>query len=121
MFIDLPSLIITILIPLILLAGAYKPSEISNFVTLPCRKNNASTEEISEGIVFLSAMQHYLVLSGLLGFFIGLIIVFSVSEDLAWMGKAMAVNLVCPFYSILLITLICIPSKTSLKRMQLRG
>ena len=115
-FIDFPSAMVVLLCTLILLLSNYSLGEIRKFFALGFRKEEIDPGDLENGVVFFSAVQKYLILSGMLGVFVGMIAMLAMLDDPAKIGRALSLSLLTALYAIILSMVIVIPFKTGLQK-----
>ena len=92
-FIDFPSAMVVLLCTLILLLANYSLGDIRRFFILGFRKEEIDPGDLENGVIFFSAVQKYLVLSGMLGVFVGMIAMLAMLDDPAKIGRALSLSL----------------------------
>lgn len=115
-FIDFPSAMVVLLCTLILLLANYSLGDIRRFFILGFRKEEIDPGDLENGVVFFSAVQKYLILSGMLGVFVGMIAMLAMLDDPAKIGRALSLSLLTALYAIILSMVIVIPFKTGLQK-----
>lgn len=113
-YVDLLSLILILLCPIFLLISNYSLSEIRMYFSLGFRKANSGKTDIANGILFFTSLQKYLILSGLMGTFIGIIAVLANLADPEVTGSGLALMTV--LYAIILRMGIAVPFRTGLQK-----
>ncbi len=115
-FIDFPSAMVVLLCTLILLLANYSLGDIRKFFALGFRKEEIDPGDLKDGVVFFSAVQKYLVLSGMLGVFVGMIAMLAMLDDPAKIGRALSLSLLTALYAIILSMGVATPFKTGFQK-----
>jgi len=116
-FIDIPSAMIVIVIPLIVMLSHSSLSEIINAYKMALQKKSSSISEISKSITILKALEKQIFLSGIGGTIYGIISMLTIqniNSDMIAKGFSMA--LLTIFYMVLLIQFFVTPFKTGLEK-----
>jgi len=105
-----------IALPLLVAMATYSPAEIVDCFAVAFRKEGADPAMIEKGMHFFSILQTYLIVTALLTFVIGIILIMTVSEDLSQIGPKTALAVVCIYYALLLMLLVTMPFKAGLEK-----
>ena len=115
-FVDDAGLLLMIPLPLLLAMATFSPAEIVDCFAVAFRKEGADLAMVEKGIHFFSILQTYLIVTALLTFMIGFILIMSRLVDLSGFGHKMAVAEICIFYALFLMLMVTIPFKAGLER-----
>jgi len=115
-FLDLAGLFLIVTLPLLMAMATYSPAEIVDCFAVAFKKEGADPAMIEKGIHFFSLLRKYLIVTALLTFMIGFVLIMSVLEDLLKIGPKMAMSLLCIYYALFLMLLVTIPFKAGLER-----
>ncbi|MCK5200024.1 MAG: MotA/TolQ/ExbB proton channel family protein [Spirochaetales bacterium] len=115
-FIDPPSAMLVILCSLVLLLANYSLRDIRKHFAMGFKKENFDSTDLKNGIVFFSALQKYLLLSGMMGTFIGMIAMLAMLDDTAKIGRALSLSLLTALYAIILSMVVAVPFKAGLQK-----
>ncbi len=115
-YLDIPSAILILFFAFVPLLATYSFGEIRNCFVIGFRKSGVDKVDIKNAILFFSSLQKYLILSGLLGTFVGVIALLSFLGSPGEVGKGMAVALLISFYAVILSIVIAVPFKTGLQK-----
>ncbi|MFC1477110.1 MotA/TolQ/ExbB proton channel family protein [candidate division KSB1 bacterium] len=116
LFINPPSLFITVILSGILLLGAFSPIEIFSYFAAAFRKKTDDTKTIKHALNFFDTLQRYLLFSAFVGVIVGIISMLVNLEDPEALGPGTAVCLLTLFYSLTLILIIVAPFRAGLKK-----
>jgi flagellar motor component MotA len=116
-FCDAPSLIFTPVIAIILLLGHFSPGEMIE--AFKCAgKSEKSESELKKSLLFFETFQRLNILSGILGFMLGLIMIL-ISQELSnekVIGPYFAVAFLTMLYSLVIMLLITVPFQSAIKK-----
>ena len=115
-YVDFLSLILILLCSIFLLLANYSLGEIRMYFSLGFRKADADKTDITNGILFFTSLQKYLILSGLMGTFIGIIAVLANLNNPEVTGSGLALSLMTVLYAIILSMGIVVPFRTGLQK-----
>ena len=115
-FIDFTSAILVLLCSLVLLLANYSLGDIRKYFSMGFKKEKIDKEDLKNGVLFFSAFQKYLILSGLMGTFIGMIAMLAMLDDTEKIGRAMSLSLLTALYAIILSMAVASPFKTGLQK-----
>ena len=115
-FVDAAGLLLIVALPLLMAMATYSPAEIVDCFAVAFRKEGADPAMIEKGIHFFSILRSYLIVTALITFMIGFILIMSVAEDLSRIGPKGAMSLLCIYYALALMLLVTIPFKAGLER-----
>jgi flagellar motor component MotA len=99
-----------------LLLANFTLSEIRNSFIIGFKQGDSDYVELKNGLLFFTALQHYFILSGLLGVFIGIIAVLANLTVPEVTGSGLALSLITVLYSIVFSMGIAMPFKTGLQK-----
>lgn len=116
LFLNLPSLLIVVLLSLVLSLCTFSPVEIGRAFALAFRRTEVDQSELRAAILYFRSLQWYLIVSGLIGFFIGLIAILAGLGTAKTVGAGLAIALLTVFYSLLLAAVVAVPFRTGLER-----
>jgi len=117
LFLNLPSIILSVFLAFLLCLCTFNPSEIKEYFSIALRNDTSDIKKIKDGIHFFSLYQSNLITSGVMGFFLGVILLLANLSDPEALGPGGAVALLVVFYSLVFILIITTPFKSGLKRM----
>ena len=115
-FIHFPSLVIVLGPALIMSLSNFSSPEISRYFALGFSKAETNSGELKNGFLYFSALQRYIICSGLIGTFIGLVSMLAVIEDKSLIGGAMSMVLLTILYALILNVGVVVPFKTGLQK-----
>ena len=115
-FLDLLSVVFMVALPLLIALATYSPAEIVDCFAVAFSKERVDIGRIEKGIHFFSILRSYLIITALIAFMIGFILIMATVEDLSQIGPYAAVAVVCIYYALLLILLVTIPFKAGLEK-----
>ncbi len=115
-FFDLTSAGALLLSTIFVLCANFKLSEIRKYFSLGFKKDQTDIIELKNGILFFTALQKYLILSGSIGTFAGIISMLANLGDKDALGSGMALALIITFYAIILSMGVAQPFKTGLQK-----
>ena len=119
-YLSLPSLIIVLGLPAAILLATHSPREMG--MAFRSAYRNSSSGELRAAVVFFSAMQRYLLWSGVLAPMVGVVAMLSVLGDKSSVGMGAAIALITVLYSIVLNLTVALPFKCAAeKRLALAG
>lgn len=116
LFLNLPSLLIVVLLSLVLSLCSFSPAEIGHAFALAFRRTAVDQRELRTAILYFRSLQWYLIASGLIGFFVGLITILAGLGTAATLGSGLAISLLTVLYSLLLAAVVAVPFRTGLER-----
>ncbi len=117
-FIDLPSLAVTLVLSLAMLFSHFSWKEISAAYKNSLEKRAATENEIRVSVLVFESFQKYLIYSAVLAFLIGLVCIFSSFKNMEEMGRGLAVCILSALYSAVIIFFAVIPFKYALLKKQ---
>jgi len=117
-FLDVPTFILTPVIPLILMLGHYSPREMLD--SFLCAGAADRTEpEIRRALVFFTSLHRLIIISGLFATMLGVVMILVIypSEHFnSNIGKYMAVCFLSLVYPLFLIMTVTVPFESALKK-----
>lgn len=117
-FLDVPTFILTPVIPLILMLGHYSPREmLDSFLCAGAADRTES--EIRKALVFFTTLHRLIIISGLFATMLGVVMISVVypSENFnSNFGKYMAVCFLSLVYPLFLIMTVTVPFESALKK-----
>lgn len=116
-FLNIPSLLLSVFLSLLLCLNTFNPSEILSYFSIAFKKDTSDLRKIKSGIHFFSLFQSYLILSAIVSFVMGIIIILVLTTDPDVYAPGLAVALLVILYSLLMILVITTPFKSGLRRM----
>ena len=116
LFLNIPSLIVTLGIAIILLLSNFSLREIFRYFAIGFKKDEISREELKNGILFFKSLQRYLIISGFTGFLVGAIVLLWGFEDPSSLASGLAVALITILYALMLTACLALPFRTGLQR-----
>lgn len=106
-FVDMPSIIVILVLSFsMLLASGLLPDLVRGFKIMGRRENTYSSLELRKTDIAVGLSIKLLLLSGFVGFMIGLIGILAAVGDPALLGRNLAVAMVTLFYALLLIVIL---------------
>ncbi len=115
-YIDFMSMLLVLLCPLVLLLANFSLSDIRKYFAIGFKEENVDPIDLENGIVFFSSLQKYLILSGMMGAFVGIMAVLANLAEPEVIGGGLALSLMTVLYSIILTMGIAVPFKTGLQK-----
>ncbi len=94
----------------------FTPSEIFRYYRIGFSPKQAHKADLENGILYFTAFQRYLFTSGVIGTFLGLIIVLATVTESAAMTRGLSVCLMTILYALVLNVGLAIPFKTGLQK-----
>ncbi len=107
LFLNIPSFIIVVGLPVALLLATHSPREIGTAFRAVYRSNDPAELRIS--VAFFTAMQRYLLWSGFLATMLGTVVLLAVLDDKAMIGQGAALALITVFYAVVLNLALALP------------
>lgn len=117
-FLNIPSLLLSVFLSLLLCLNTFSPYEILGYFSIAFKKDTSDLRKIKNGIHFFSLLQSYLILSAIVSFVMGIIIILVHTTDPDAYFPGLAVALLVILYSLMVILVITTPFKSGLRRMQ---
>ncbi|MDC7227878.1 MAG: hypothetical protein PQJ61_14020 [Spirochaetales bacterium] len=115
-FFDIGSLAMVLLSTFIMMLANYSTAEIKNAFTLGFSRDLPEPPALKAGIIFFKAFQKYLILSGAMGFFLGLIAMLALLDAPEIIGRGMALALLSVLYAVFFSAVIAVPFRTGLEK-----
>ena len=115
-YLDIVSILLLFMCPLVLLLANYSMGEIRKNFIIGFKHENVDPVDLKNGVLFFTSLQHYFILSGLLGVFIGIIAVLANLAEPEVTGSGLALSLITVLYSIILSMGVAMPFKTGLQK-----
>ena len=115
-FVDYAGTLLIIALPLLMAMATYSPAEIVECFAVAFRKEGADPAMIEKGIHFFSLLRKYLIVTALLTFMIGFVLIMATLEDLSGFGPKWAIAALCIYYALFLMLLVTIPFKAGLEK-----
>ena len=106
-YLSVSSLIIVVGLPLVILLATHSPREMSS--AFRAAYQSSDPVELRASVVFFSAMQRYLLWSGVLATMVGVVAMLSVLGEKSSVGAGAALALLTVFYSIILNLTVALP------------
>lgn len=116
-FLNIPSIMISVFISLLLCLGTFSPSEIVGYISIALRNDKSDAKKIKNGIHFFCLFQSYLIISAAFGFITGLVMIGFHLTDPDALAPGLGVAMLVILYSLTVILLITTPFKSGLRRM----
>ena len=113
--IDPPSLLVVILPSLLLLVSTFEPASIQQAFTAAVRGTTLALEPLRVSTLILSELIRLLSAAGIIGTFIGFVLMLSDMSDPSAIGPAFAVALLPTFYALILGGLVVAPLRARLR------
>jgi flagellar motor component MotA len=115
-FVNVPAIAVVVGITAVLLLSNYSFAEMGRCFRAAYRKSGLGHDEVEDALAFFEAMQRYVLVSGFVGFLLGLITMLSALKDPSTMGSGTALALMTVLYGLILFIGLVVPFKTGLKR-----
>ncbi len=122
LFWDVPTIMLTPGIPLILMLGHYSPSEIIEAFRIAGKGSNCDVE-IQKSLLFFKTIHRLIMLSGYFAVLLGVVMILTTypSENFNKdVGNYMAVCILSAAYAIFFVMIICVPFESALEKKLLR-
>lgn len=118
LFLDVPSLIVVIVPVLAMSFAAFSPRDIGKSFRVAFTRQPAEPAELRTAAAFFKALERYIILSGLIGVFTGVISMLgAVSRDSSLnIASGFALLLVSAFYAIVLLLVVAVPFKAAVDK-----
>ncbi len=120
LFVDVPSLVVVVVPVLAMSIASFSPREIGKSFRVAFARQPAEPAELRTAAAFFRALQRYLILSGLIGVFTGVI------SLLGWIGQkpslstnvasGFALLLISAFYAIVLLLTVAVPFRSAVDK-----
>ena len=118
-FVNLAALIVVIVPTFALLLGNYSFREFGRCFSIGFSPVTPSAADLAMGVVFFRSLGRYAIISGLIGFFIGIVVsVSSLYEDPKDVGIGVGISLMTLLYGLAIKLLIAGPFQTGLEKRQ---
>ncbi len=118
-FIDLPSLAVVMLFPLLMSFGSHSPREIGRSYAVAFGASGATRAEIEGAVAYFDGLNRYLVCGGALGVSVGLVAILGfagLGSNVEAVGKGLAVCLLSAVYAIVLIAVVAVPFRAAVRK-----
>ena len=118
-FIDAPSLAVVLLFPVLMSFGSHGPREIGKSYRVAFEVPGATRAELETALAYFEGLGRYLAWGGALGVTVGLVVVLGyagLGNDVAAVGKGLALCLLSAVYAIALICLVAIPFRAAVRK-----
>lgn len=116
MVVNIPSLIIVLVIPFLLSLSSFTLKEGHRAFRAAFKASEASRRELELALVFFRALRRYFSLSGIFGFFSGIIAMLMNLKDPGFIGWGVALSLLTVYYVLILELLLVVPFQTGIKK-----
>ena len=116
-FLDLPSLLIIPILPLLMTFCTFRPLEIRDYFAMALNNNESDSVKLEGAIHFFHTLQTYAYLAAGISFVMAVIYILSVEKDISRIGPMLAVALICILYSLGLAFFITLPLKAGLRKL----
>lgn len=114
-FVDLPSLLIVIGIPVVLLRAGWSFREMGEAFRAALSDGSGEGER-AEAVRFFAAARRYLVGSSIFSFLVGIVCILKNLSDKTKLGPNLALTLISAFYAVVLILVVCLPLEIASRR-----
>ncbi|MDC7125189.1 MAG: MotA/TolQ/ExbB proton channel family protein [Spirochaetales bacterium] len=115
-FLDIGSLFMVIIPTFFMLIANYSLNEIGSSFVEGFRKEQIDSTRLKTGIIFFKSMQKYLIFSGMLGVFTGVIAMLAMLDNPEKFGAGLALALLTVLYSLFFSMAVAIPFRTGLEK-----
>ena len=115
-FIDLPSVAVVVAPAVLMGFAAHSPRQIGRSYRVAFQSQRASREELGEAVAYFDGLALYVACGGGIGVTTGVVAMLLVLQDVASIGRGLALCLISALYAVLLIALVVVPFRTAIKR-----
>ena len=99
-----------------MLLANYSLGDIGKYFSIGFGTEASSPADLKNGILFFKSFQKYLLISGGIGFFMGLIAMLATLDDPDRIGLGIALSLVTVLYAFFFSIIIAVPFRTGLEK-----
>lgn len=115
-YVDIPSFVMAIVLPLILMLSHYTPGEMGKAFAAASAKKENSGEELNTALNFFENFQKLVIIAGVLATIMGLIAILANLGNYEQMGKNLGVALLTTLYAIIFAFVVTQPFKSAIKK-----
>ena len=116
-YLGLTPFMCSLLVSFVLLLTQFRLKEMAESFSYSRSKMPFDKQKIQRGILFFESMQKYLIISGVLGVFVGIVIILNyLSVDVADLCRRCGIALLTLFYSFFGVLMVSAPFETALKK-----
>lgn len=115
-FVSVPALAVVVAVSLVMLLGSFSFREIGRCFAVAYGDSPESRDDLEVALAFFEAAERYLIVSGVLGFFVGAVTMLANLTDASTMGSGTALALLTVVYGLMLYIGLVVPFKAAVKR-----
>lgn len=118
-FLNIPSLILVLLLPLLLTLATHGFGEIGASFRAAASRDSLDKEALQNAVLFFRSLSRYMLLSGFTGTITGFIALLAFADDSAAIAANMSLALITTYYAIVLYLVFCLPFLVALRKKQI--
>jgi flagellar motor component MotA len=116
-FISPMSLLLVVIPPVIMALANFRLREIGRGIRLAFESTIGTTKELSDALLLFVSLGRYVALSGVLGTFLGIIVMLSrLQADAPTVGLGLALSLITALYAVVVYMVVVLPLRTAISR-----